>query len=97
MSPGMAARPSSTCSSVLVWWASPFTREEGSGVMLIRDLFCCSEECSSNQIRTRHAVEYSTCHSAGENSEECTAFLHPNKGGAESGYTIIHFIIEKKN
>ena len=27
--------------------------EEGSGVMPICELFCCSEECSSNQSATR--------------------------------------------
>ena len=38
----------------LVWQASPFTREEGSGVMPIRKLYCCSQECSpirlTNQV-----------------------------------------------
>ena len=37
---------------LLVWWISPFTRKEGSMVscLYMHDLFCCSEECSSNQI-----------------------------------------------
>ena len=41
----------------VVWQANPFTKEEGSGIMPIRNLFCCSEECSSNQIHTCHAVK----------------------------------------
>ena len=33
--------PSYRVYRLLVWWASPFTREEGSGVMRIRELFQC--------------------------------------------------------
>ena len=34
----------------------PLHSEEGSGVMPISDLFCCSEECSTNQIVTRNDI-----------------------------------------
>ena len=44
----------------LIWWASPFTHEEGSGVMPIHDL-CCSKEYSSNQIVTCHFKSYCGC------------------------------------
>ena len=38
----------------LVWRASPFTREEGSGVMPIRKLFPRSQEC--DPIRLLHVM-----------------------------------------
>ena len=39
---------------MLAWQASPFAREEGSGVKPIRELYCCSQECSP--IRLLHIV-----------------------------------------
>jgi hypothetical protein len=39
---------------VLVWRASPFAREEGSDVMPIRELYCCSQECCP--IKLLHVI-----------------------------------------
>ena len=41
-------------SSDVVWRSSPFTREEGSGVMPIREVFPRSQECGP--IRSLHVT-----------------------------------------
>ena len=40
----------------------PLHSEEGSGVMPIRDLFCCTDECNTNQIVTRIGASLSEPH-----------------------------------
>ena len=42
------------CILMIVWRASPFTREEGSGIMPICELFPCSWECGP--IRSLHVT-----------------------------------------
>ena len=50
----IAISPSPQSCSNIVWRASPFTREEGSGVMPIRELFPRSQECGP--IRSLHVT-----------------------------------------